>query len=375
MYNQQVNKNSKLKKDIRKPAATSKPVTSFKNAEPNKQSSKRMQGIFKSVFFYVSMLLFTIIAYLLYAFNEPKNANGNSSFTKIVRQNDTSLSSPLLLVENSVYNDSLSQLKEKINKYIEQKKKEGILTAASVYVNELSTVNQMECNPGEYYDMASLAKLPTLLIYLKRAEDDPAILKQTLFYKEPFSKNVVATIKDHSITPGRAYTLDELLRYMIVYSDNEAYWLLCQRIANSEYKQLCDELSMPQILNNNKLVNDLGTFSANVNSVSRFFRVLYNATYVERKMSNYGLRLLTQCTFKDGILKGIAPNLTVAHKFGERIEGAETQLHEFGIVYLPKNPYLVGVMTKGTDKRKLEKVVGDISKIVYDEMKKDLVAK
>ena len=59
----------------------------------------------------------------------------------------------------------------------------------------------------------------------------------------------------------------------------------------------------------------------------------------------------------------------MVHKFGERIFGSKAQLHEFGIVFYKKNPYLIGVMTKGNSLTQLSTILGDISKIAFDEYK------
>ena len=76
--------------------------------------------------------------------------------------------------------------------------------------------------------------------------------------------------------------------------------------------------------------------------------------------------------------RGIDPNVIIAHKFGERtlsylldgrVENLQTEFHEFGIVYLTNRPYLLGVMTRGNNSNQLQEVVGDISRIVYDDLR------
>ncbi len=44
------------------------------------------------------------------------------------------------------------------------------------------------------------------------------------------------------------------------------------------------------------------------------------------------------------------------------------QLHEFGIIYHPNRPFLVGIMVRGDDFNKLMKVIRDITRIVYEEV-------
>jgi hypothetical protein len=46
----------------------------------------------------------------------------------------------------------------------------------------------------------------------------------------------------------------------------------------------------------------------------------------------------------------------------------DTELHDCGIVYAPKN-YFLCVMTDGNDLAKLEKMIRDVSKTVYNAEK------
>jgi hypothetical protein len=59
-----------------------------------------------------------------------------------------------------------------------------------------------------------------------------------------------------------------------------------------------------------------------------------------------------------------------SHKFGERkfLDSGETQFHDCGIVYLPKKPYLLCIMTRGTDLNKATKVIKNISQAVYKNL-------
>ncbi|HEX9114067.1 MAG TPA: hypothetical protein VF888_06930 [Nitrospirota bacterium] len=46
------------------------------------------------------------------------------------------------------------------------------------------------------------------------------------------------------------------------------------------------------------------------------------------------------------------------------------QLHEFGIIYHPHRPFILGVMARGTDTDRLAKVLRDITRLVYEEVDK-----
>jgi beta-lactamase class A len=341
-------------------------------------SEKQKPVLLRPVPIYLFIILSLIIIFILY-FNkrsESKTDKVSSEIGqkqlakpefKVIRQKDTSLINPLLFVENSTEEEIFIPVKAKINDYINQKKLEGTLTSASVYLNRLGTPGHTEINGEELYDPASIMKVPLMLIFLQHACENPEVLNKKLFFKKAFDKQFSASIVDKTITPGKSYSIEELIYSMIVYSDNEAFWLLATEVQDNEYVKLCSDFDIP--LNVDTVQGRGQSFIANVNSISRFFRVLYNSSFLDRKMSRHALRLLTESKYKDGLLKGIDSNITVAHKFGERgIEG-DRQFHEFAIVYLPENPYMIGVFTKGSDSKKLQGVLGDISKIVFDELK------
>jgi beta-lactamase class A len=221
-------------------------------------------------------------------------------------------------------------------------------------------------------------KVPLLMIYLKQAETNPQLLKKSFVFTQQAQNSTVALIKDKSLVVGKSYTVQELLYHMIVYSDNESFWILYDHFGEDIFKELDKKLTIPA---NYDIIHYSKTdkhFIANVNSMAYYFMVLYNASYLTKTASKSALDILTKSTFKEGIAKGIDPNVLIAHKFGERtlsyyvgnkLENLQTEFHEFGIVYLKNRPYLLGVMTRGQQSSELQTMVSDISKMVYDDFK------
>lgn len=296
---------------------------------------------------------------------------------KVVRENDSSLIQPILYVEIES-KQLLSPLKSKINDYLDSKKQAGTYTSASVYLKDVQAGVYININPDSLYDPASLMKVPLLMIYLKQAETNPQLLKKSFVFTQQAQNSTVALIKDKSLVVGKSYTVQELLYHMIVYSDNESFWILYDHFGEDIFKELDKKLTIPA---NYDIIHYSKTdkhFIANVNSMAYYFMVLYNASYLTKTASKYALDILTKSTFKEGLAKGIDPNVLIAHKFGERtlsyyvgnkLENLQTEFHEFGIVYLKNRPYLLGVMTRGQQSNVLQTIVSDISKMVYDDFK------
>jgi beta-lactamase class A len=126
-----------------------------------------------------------------------------------------------------------------------------------------------------------------------------------------------------------------------------------------------------------KVMSDLGcatpsiedpNYQMTIMEYNRYFRVLYNASYLNDENSQWALSLLTKSNYKDAFVKELPTEVTIAHKFGERPYDQGHNFHEAGLVYLKNKPYLLVVMTRGKDNTKLPSVVSHISKMCYEEV-------
>ncbi|MDO8599341.1 MAG: serine hydrolase, partial [bacterium] len=217
------------------------------------------------------------------------------------------------------------------------------------------------------YAPASLAKVPLLIAYLKMAEGDSDILTQrvtfTTRYPDAPTQEIVPTER---LTLGRSYTITELLRAMIVFSDNDAAFLLQSAAPPETLTATYSDLHIPPPDFHNP--DDTMT----VETYARFFRFLYNGTYVNEELSEYALSLLAESTFDRGIVAGVPSATPAAHKFGERTRAdaptgtPAVQLHDCGIVYHPERPYIFCAMSRGYQRDDLTTTIAAISRAVYD---------
>lgn len=166
---------------------------------------------------------------------------------------------------------------------------------------------------------------------------------------------------------GKTYTIEKLLEYMIIESDNDATNALHAYLDTVSPEEPLFLISMEELglLNRERLNDD----SLTVQQAASIFRQLYNTSYLCKDLSQKALALLTRTTFRDGLVAGVPPGVAVAHKFGERrTEDGGRQLHDCGIVYHPGGDYLLCIMSRGYDSHILAGVIGELSKLVYDEM-------
>ena len=284
------------------------------------------------------------------------------------------LVNPLVGVDNPVGGDvKLDAIQYSLEEYIRKCKEQGDVLSVSVYMRDLNKGTWVGVNEDERYASASLIKVPLLIAYLKQAENDPAILNKQIKYEK-----AAMNLPPQNIAPencaqlGNTYSVDTLLRYMILYSDNISTLLLMDNIDQKLIADLYADLQLadpglPEV-----------EHQISAKEFSAFFRVLYNATYLNMELSEKAIKLFSESDFRDGIVAGVPQGVSVAHKFAERRYASEVsltetvQLHDCGIVYYPQRPYVICVMTKGRDFNTLKRVISDISRIVYEHEGKAL---
>jgi beta-lactamase class A len=237
----------------------------------------------------------------------------------------------------------------------------GAVSKVSVYYRDLNNGPWVGYMEQAEYIPASLLKLPLMLAYLKEGERAPSFLNGRIRYTHPLSDMTQLIKAPDGITPGKTYKVRELLESMILNSDNNATVLLIENMSNSRIDEAFTDLGI--------LPPDLKKtgYKISVRAYASFFRILYNASYLNQANSDYALSLLTKTAFKDGLVAGVPPGTRVAHKFGERqVTGEESAMHDCGIIYHPKYPYLLCVMTQGSNFRALPGAIAKMSKAVWD---------
>ncbi len=289
-----------------------------------------------------------------------------------LRENGYDLIAPLLACGdlNTNHNKKLDEIKSQIEKYISDKKQSNDLIEASVYIRQPESGNWIGINENKLYDPASLAKVPIMMAYFKLTEQNPDILNRTLFFDGKINSNSLQIIKPAlTLEAGRSYSVEDLIHRMIVNSDNNAELLLYNNIDKKNIEDLYNEVFT--------YIEANGVDSDHISpkSYSIFFRLLYNASYLNNAFSEKALKLLTKTNYSQGLRAGLPQDVVAAQKFGERNYADkngkiyQSELHDCGIVYYPAdNPYMICVMTRGYDLNKLADIIKNISAITYQGM-------
>lgn len=276
---------------------------------------------------------------------------------------------PIVYAEVNCESVKYQNLKEKLTGLIDNYKVSKKLISASVYLRVFGQGNWMSINSSEVYYPGSLLKVVGLFTYLKMSESQPGLLDKKLSFDSQGEFIPDQTYNSKHIEKGKKYTIRQLLKYMISYSDNNATFLLQDGANMKAFDKVFTDLKIPGPVEGNR------DFKMTAKDYSMFLIVLYNATYLNRENSEFALELLKESDFNLGIVGGVPKNTLVVHKFGEMWDSTGKQLHESGLIYTNNTTYLLTVMTKGQNSEMLPSVISGISREVYDYLKAPGVAK
>jgi beta-lactamase class A len=290
-------------------------------------------------------------------------SHGGKEVRLISGRSNHSLTNPLLGCEMYVPSQpGFAALKHELVEYIDDQIKQGKASHISVYVRDLNNGPWVGIGEKDDFSPASLLKIPVMVAFYKLAETDPAILRRLVLY-DPAKIHASVPVDVppvYALKPNQSYSINELIMRMILYSDNISTDLLLSNMDARFFNQVMLDLQLKE------LEGGADDDFISVKQYASVFRILYNASYLSRPLSEKALKLLTQTEFSEGITAGLPKGIVAAHKFGERENGeGKTQLHECAIVYVPLYPYLLCIMTKGRELPVLKTILKDISNIAY----------
>ena len=125
----------------------------------------------------------------------------------------------------------LNRAKADIIDFIETKKETDDSLKVSVYARDLNNGPWVGIDEKERYISASLMKVPVMMMLLKQVEQGRLSLEDELVY-EPEKLDPMRDINNDALedvalmVPGESYSIAELMKRMVSYSSNEAFFTL-----------------------------------------------------------------------------------------------------------------------------------------------------
>lgn len=286
---------------------------------------------------------------------------------KRILNNDYKLVAPLVGIESNSANTigRLYGLERDVKKYL--KNNNDKVTDFSIYFRDLNSAEWVGFNEDKGFLPASLLKIAVAIKILKQQEDKGNFSNT----KKPYTQKLADIEKElpnlaqSELKIGQYYDVDFLLEKMMIDSDNGAKDMLFDMVNKEEFNKLFRLIDVKQ-------PTEVLNYELSSKDYSFFLRMLYSSTYLGAENSQKLLDILTKVKFEHGLVKGLPPHVIVAHKFGT-FTGTDKdgnvsflELHDCGIIYNQKHPYILCVMTKGDDMNKMSDFIAGISKVVYD---------
>lgn len=321
----------------------------------------RLVGIFVMVF---AFGLFSGMA--LWNFSDRGDDPTDDSSSQVREMGKYRFVSPLLECEVSEASIRArnENFQNELASEIDRVKAEYGLSGSAAYFRDMNNGPAFGVDEAEKFFPASLLKVPVMMAFYRFSEKDPSVLSERIkFSSFKDIGRVQYVIPEKTLVLEESYTIDELIRMMIVYSDNQAMALLLDHLPAEYMKDLFSILGFKS-----ESLDDPGLMLT-VKEYASFFRILFNSSYLSRENSEKALTLLSESGYGNGLVSGLPEGVRAAHKFGEFGTGQGVkQLHDCGIVYFPEHPYLLCVMTRGERFHDLESAVSDISRFVYGKI-------
>jgi beta-lactamase class A len=265
---------------------------------------------------------------------------------------DSNRISPLLNPLRAMVNKkdmivSIQPLRDEINRLTENN------PDISIYFEFLNTGANIVVNKDAEFFPASLSKLPLAMTVVKKIERGEWQWGNELVLMPTDKDDRFGNLYKQPI--GTRITIENLVREMLINSDNTAYTMILRNLEPEEFKNTQKSLGLDSFFSND------GKISAKNYTV--ILRSLYNSSYLEMSNSEKLIKMMADSETNDFLSKGIPKNIPFSHKVG--ISDEKNVYLDAGIVYLPNRPYFLIVMVNTPDENKAKAEMKEISEKVY----------
>ena len=228
----------------------------------------------------------------------------------------------------------------------------------SVYVKDYSSDFTVGINESVIFTASSINKIPILASLYVRVQ------KRQIDLDAPITLQA-SDIQDYGTgtirydPPGTSYSVKTLARLMMQKSDNTAAFLLANYVIGVNTIQ--SELTAWGLTQTNMTDNKTSN-----KDMERMLAKIYTGGIANTALTQEMLAFMKDSDFEDRIPILLPKDVTVYHKTGDG-DGA---VHDVGIIEQGGKKYYLGIFTSDiTDENQTKKLIGSISKTVYDFLK------
>ena len=256
---------------------------------------------------------------------------------------------------------------EKISKKIRRAADE-FSGSMGVSVKDLSTENMITINGNESFLAASAIKIPILIEFYRKARTGTLDLAEFTTITDDIKVGGTGVLKELGEV---SMTLRDLATLMITVSDNTATNILIDITDMNDINVTLEKLG----LRKTRLLRKMQDYEAiaqgkenysTPNEFTRLMEILYTGEGMDPWVAEETIAVLKKP--KTTAINRLLPQeVEVASKYGDMRDS----YCDIALVYLPKSPYIISVMTRNIPKSDIRKqkaidAISNVSKITYD---------
>lgn len=251
--------------------------------------------------------------------------------------------------------------------FISRQLEERTGARVGVYVEDLTDGSSFGYRADELFVPASLLKVPLAMGIMREVARDPRNDWQVYVYKNPLDENDDEYYRGTQVLKWqKVYQLPDVIYALIAASDNNARTVLVSAFGDAPVRNIFADLQLPY-----PDEDHTGMSFISPRTYGALLRALVGGSAVGHEQSDWLLKVMNQSEFTFGLRAGIPAEVAVSRKFGERtIAGVgdtvhKNELHECGVVYAPSRPFILCVMTEGTDMKQQADRIRRTAAFVY----------
>jgi beta-lactamase class A len=227
-----------------------------------------------------------------------------------------------------------------------------------VYFEYLPSGSSIGINDDQPFIAASLLKVPVAIKVFQFKEEGLLSLETKVRVEPQDIDPDFGTLWKEGA--GSEHTVREYVEHMLEESDNTSLRVLgrvLEGIRPTYLNEVFDDLDLPKIRKNNALVITAKNYTS-------ILRMLYLSSALKKENAQDILNMLTQGDTNNGLRGGVPRTVPVAHKIGY-YEGDTPTYSDCGIVYVPKRPYALCMISQGSHDHTVEDME-TLSRMAYN---------
>jgi beta-lactamase class A len=223
----------------------------------------------------------------------------------------------------------------------------------SVYVKDFATGETLNLNSDQVYVAASTIKLPLVLYIYELAAQGKINLDAKLTYTPEYYAQGTGILQGEPF--GGQYTIRELSRLSMEYSDNVAWKMLLDFMGQDKLT------AYEKSLGAKATGGDNGLYITTPEDMGIYLERLLNFSEEKPEYGNEVLHYMANSIFSEGIPQDLPDDIVVAHKMG----ALNDNFHDVGIVF-GNRPYIIAIFTDEAWEEVSLQTLADVSRIVYN---------